>query len=174
MWMRFGARKKSIVFSGGDLCALRALVFMLHKSVVHVKGKATSSSRAGALLHLKQTVPVRGNRRGGCCPNQRKDVSTTFSTGPRSTKEASSVGYFFILDKIVVLYRTCMMEVIHKLFKAHYVFNVHYAPAICQFWDFMAAFIYDITEIRAVKPAVRSLAASFRSAADANNSQSFL
>lgn len=32
-------------------------MFMLHKSVVHVKGKATSSSRAGALLHLKQTVP---------------------------------------------------------------------------------------------------------------------
>ncbi|KAJ8034390.1 hypothetical protein HOLleu_21205 [Holothuria leucospilota] len=40
-----------------DLCALRALVFMLHKSVVHVKGKATSSSRAGALLHLIQTMP---------------------------------------------------------------------------------------------------------------------
>ena len=58
------------------------------------------------------------------------------------------VQYLLILDKIVVLCGTNIIEAIDKLFKAHYVFNVHYLPAVLQLWDIMAAFIYDVTELK--------------------------
>lgn len=49
-----------------------------------------------------------------------------------------------------------------RLFKAHYTFNVHYALALHQFCEFLAAFLYGVIPATSVKAPLRSLASNIK------------
>lgn len=75
----------------------------------------------------------------------------------------SPTEFFVIADKAVVPGGTTLVQAADRLFKAHYVFNVEYAPPLQQFWEFVAAVVYEVLPLSAAKPNVRSLATSVKS-----------
>ncbi|KAJ8021169.1 hypothetical protein HOLleu_40960 [Holothuria leucospilota] len=80
------------------------------------------------------------------------------SLGP-SKKPAQ---FFMVVDTIPISCGNSLLPAVDRLFKAHYVFNVRYSPALQHFWNWFAAFVYAVTPPTSVKPEVRALATTIR------------
>jgi len=71
--------------------------------------------------------------------------------------------YFLILDTSIVLDAgTSTVEAVDKFFKVHYVFNVHYAAPLQDFWDFLDHMVYGVKSPAGARPNVRAIASSVR------------
>ncbi|CAB3977440.1 hypothetical protein BSL78_19360 [Paramuricea clavata] len=124
-----------------DLCALHVLAYMLHRSSSRKKGKSVPVTRDGAISYLMQNVPSGSDVEAAA--NNKDDVYTQpflLSTGQASKPDQ----FFLVLDRIVIPCGPDLIKSFDILFKAHYVFNVEYAPPLLQFWEFVASMIYGV------------------------------
>lgn len=65
--------------------------------------------------------------------------------------------YFLIVGKVVVEAGKNVVEATDQLFKSHYVFVVHFAQVIQNFWEFMASEVYRVMPASSSKASVRSM-----------------
>ncbi|PIK54142.1 hypothetical protein BSL78_08957 [Apostichopus japonicus] len=70
--------------------------------------------------------------------------------------------FFIVVDRIPIPAGNNIIQAVDRLFKAHYAFNVHYALALLQFWEFLAAFLYGVIPATSVKVPLRSLASNIK------------
>ncbi|XP_071838876.1 uncharacterized protein [Apostichopus japonicus] len=145
-----------------DICALSVLTYMLHRSVNLTKGKSgktSSSSRADALQYLIQNVPEGTDvEEATKLKEDRFKQPLLLSLGA----EKDPKQFFVILDRIPISGGLHVVDALDRLFKCHYVFNVEYSPSLQQFWEFIAAMIYEVIPPATAKPQVRALGAAIR------------
>ncbi|PIK60368.1 hypothetical protein BSL78_02739 [Apostichopus japonicus] len=77
-------------------------------------------------------------------------------------EKGSETVVFVILDRIAISGGLHVVGALDRLFKSHYVFNVEYSPSLQQFWEFIAAMIYEVIPPAIAKPQVRALGAAIR------------
>ncbi|XP_071846790.1 uncharacterized protein [Apostichopus japonicus] len=143
-----------------DICAISALIYMLHRSVNMKRSSygKLATSRSGAVLYFIQNIPegtdVEVAARERNVYRQPFILSVGHETGHQQ--------YFIVADKMAIPAGENIVEAADMLFKCHYVFNVEYAPPLQQFWEFLASVIYEVLPPTEVKSLVRSLATSVR------------
>ncbi|XP_041469592.1 uncharacterized protein LOC121419270 [Lytechinus variegatus] len=141
-----------------DLCALLTVLYTLHRPLP--KSKGVNCSRSAAVHYLVQHVPE-----GTSIKEAINHIKQTYRQPliVAIGKETGQQQYFLCLDSLPFSAGQTIVEAFDKLFKSFFVFNVHYPDILSHFYDFFAAFVYEIWPTHKVKPMVRSFACSIKS-----------
>ncbi|XP_072176026.1 uncharacterized protein [Diadema setosum] len=126
-----------------DLCALQILCHLLPASnaISCKKGsKKSSESRSAAVGHLFQHEPV-GTDVAGYAERKPEKLTQPFllCLGPDTDPQQ----FFLILDRKCVPAGGNVVAAFDRLFKAFYVFDVHYPPCLHSFFSFLASVVYE-------------------------------
>ncbi|XP_072041300.1 uncharacterized protein [Amphiura filiformis] len=70
--------------------------------------------------------------------------------------------FWICLDHIPVPGGSSVVESFDKLFKSFFVFGLDYPPVLMNFYEYFAAFVYEVSNASAVKPLVRTFASSVK------------
>ena len=93
---------------------------------------------------------------------KQKDERFTQPFLPTTRADHNPDQYVLIVDRMAIPCGQQLIKSIDILFKAHYVFNVIYAPLLHQFWEFIASMGYGVIKPCATKPSVRALGSACR------------
>ncbi|XP_071495651.1 uncharacterized protein [Diadema antillarum] len=129
-----------------DLCALQILCHLLPASnaISCKKGsKKSSESRSAAVGHLFQHEPV-GTDVAGYAERKPEKLTQPFllCLGPDTNPEQ----FFLILHRKCVPAGENVVAAFDRLFKAFYVFDVHYPPCLHSFFSFLASVVYQCSD----------------------------
>ena len=70
--------------------------------------------------------------------------------------------FFLCLDTTPVAAGSSVVQAFDVLFKSFFVFGVHYPEILSSFYEFVAAYIYEVLPFSSVRPMVRSFATAIR------------
>ena len=71
--------------------------------------------------------------------------------------------FVLILDRIAIPCGECAVQAFDRLFKCHYVFNVHFSSPLSYMYDFLSSFVFGISDAINAKPFVRAFASAVKS-----------
>ncbi|XP_054760574.1 uncharacterized protein LOC129266805 [Lytechinus pictus] len=140
-----------------DLCALLVVLYVLHRPVTKSK---VNCSRSAAVQYLIQHVP-QGTNMEEAINKIKKEYRQPLIVA--LGKETGQKQYFLCLDSIPVSAGATIVEAFDKLFKCFFIFGVTYPDILSHFYDYFAAFVYEIWPTQRVKPTVRSFACAIKS-----------
>lgn len=154
-----------------DLCSLELLVTMLRTSNYrkNVKGKGASTSSAStidAVSFLIQNTVV-GTDVNQWCQTKLPKYTQPFLLGLGPATKPTQ--YFIISDSTNIPVGQSILVAFDRLFKFHYVLNLHFALPLINFFNFFEGLIYKVVEQDKISPQVRSFNVSLTSVGNESN-----